>query len=160
MPNESRPAESASDESTEGRFSIDELATLTGVTPRTVRYYVAQGLLEPPAGAKRGAHYLRTHLEQLLQIRRWSDAGLSLDRIREMQAGASQDPPLRRVTPGSVEVWSRVTVTDGLEVQLEPGRAGLSPEQVRAFVRALTALYRQIRDEDQPAAPTGPQEQG
>ena len=30
---------------------------------------------------------------------------------------------------------------------MEPGRAGLSPEQVRAFVRGMTALYRQVRAE-------------
>jgi hypothetical protein len=46
-----------------------------------------------------------------------------------------------------MEVWSRVTVADGLEIQMEPGRAGLSPEQVRAFVRGITTLYRQVRDE-------------
>ena len=127
------------------RFSIDALATLAGVTPRTVRYYIAEGLVDRPAGEKRGAHYLRRHLEQLLLIRRWTDAGLSLDRIRELIAGAPDDPAPRRAPPGSVEVWSRVTVADGLEVQLEPGRAGLTPEQVRQLVRGITALYRQVR---------------
>jgi DNA-binding transcriptional MerR regulator len=126
-------------------YSIDDLSTLAGVTPRTVRYYIAQGLLEPPAGQKRGSHYLHRHLEQLLLVRRWTDAGLSLERVRELIAGAPEDPPRRAVPAGSVEVWSRVTVADGLEVQLEPGRAGLSPEQVRAFVRGITALYRQVR---------------
>lgn len=127
------------------RYSIDELSTLAGVTPRTVRYYIAQGLLERPEGEKRGAHYLRRHLEQLLLVRRWTEAGLSLDRVRELLDGAPEDPPRRAAAPGSVEVWSRITVADGLEVHLEPGRAGLSPEQVRALVRNITGLYRQVR---------------
>jgi DNA-binding transcriptional MerR regulator len=127
------------------RYSIDDLSTLAGVSPRTVRYYIAQGLLERPEGEKRGAHYLRRHLEQLLLVRRWTEAGLSLERIRELLAGAPEDPPRRAPAPGSVEVWSRVTVADGLEVQIEPGRAGLTPEQVRALVRGITALYRQVR---------------
>lgn len=127
------------------RYSIDELSTLAGVTPRTVRYYIAQGLLERPEGEKRGAHYLRRHLEQLLLVRRWTEAGLSLDRVRELLDGAPEDPPRRAAAPGSVEVWSRITVADGLEVHLEPGRAGLSPEQVRALVRSITGLYRQVR---------------
>ena len=135
------------------RFSIDELSTLAGVTPRTVRYYIAQGLLDRPEGEKRGAHYLRRHLEQLLLTRRWTDAGLSLDRVRELIAGAPEDPPRRHAPPGSVEVWSRVTVADGLEVHLEPGRAGLSPEQVRALVRGITALYRQVRTDPNPGSP-------
>jgi DNA-binding transcriptional MerR regulator len=131
------------------RFSIDELSTLAGVTPRTVRYYIAEGLLDRPEGEKRGAHYLQRHLDQLLLIRRWTEAGLSLERIRELRAGAAEEPPPRRVRPGTVEVWSRVTLADGLELQVEPGRADLSPEQVRALVREVTAAYRRIRGDDQ-----------
>ena len=52
------------------RYSIDELAPLAGVTPRTVRYYIAEGLIDRPEGEKRGAHYVQRHLEQLLLIRR------------------------------------------------------------------------------------------
>lgn len=135
------------------RFSIDELSTLAGVTSRTVRYYIAQGLVGRPEGEKRGAHYLRRHLEQLLLIRRWTDAGLSLDRVRELIAGAPEDPPRRPAPAGSVEVWSRVTVADGLEVHLEPGRAGLRPEQVRAFIQGVSALYRHTRAEPNTGAP-------
>lgn len=127
-------------------LSIDELSSLAGVTPRTVRYYIAEGLLDRPEGEKRGAYYLQRHLEQLLRIRRWSEAGLSLDRIRELRAGASEDPPPRPVKPGTVEVWSRVTLADGLELQVEPGRAGLSPEQLRALLREVSAAYRRVRD--------------
>jgi DNA-binding transcriptional MerR regulator len=156
MPTRSTPAsglpEPADRPATE-RYSIDELATLAGVAPRTVRYYIAQGLLDRPAGEKRGAHYLRRHLEQLLLARRWTDAGLSLERVRELLAGAPEDPPRRAAPPGAVEVWSRVTLADGLEVQIEPGRAGLAPEQVRTLVRGIAALYRQVRDEARSAPP-------
>lgn len=135
------------------RLSIDQLATLTGLTARTVRYYIQQGLVSRPEGAKRGAYYERRHVEQLLLIRRWTDAGLSLDRVRELIGGAPEDPPRRTAPPGSVEVWSRVTVADGLEVHLEPGRAGLTPEQVRAFTRGVAALYRQTRSEQNTGTP-------
>src|SRR6185369_17318263 len=94
------------------RLSLDQLATLTGLTPRTVRFYMQQGLVSRPEGAKRGAYYLRRHVEQLLLIRRWADAGLSLERIKELVAGAPEDPPPRAPRPGSVEVWSRVALAD------------------------------------------------
>ena len=137
------------------RFSIGELATLAGLTPRTVRYYIAEGLVDRPRGEKRGAHYLREHLEQLLMVRRWTDAGFSLDRVRELIAGAPEDPAPRRAKPGTVEVWSRVTMADGLELHIEPGRAGLKPEQVRSLVREITDLYRQTRNLGvTPTAPT------
>lgn len=131
------------------KLSLDQVSSLSGMTPRTVRYYIQEGLVSRPLGAKRGAYYERRHVEQLLLIRRWTEAGLSLDRVRELIKGAPEDPPRRAAAPGSVEVWSRVTVADGLEVQLEPGRAGLTPEQVRSFIRGLTALYRQTRHDQQ-----------
>lgn len=126
------------------KLSIDQVAALAGLTTRTVRYYLQRGLVSRPEGAKRGAFYLQRHVEELLLLRRWADAGLSLDRIRELRAGAADEPPPRVVRAGTVEVWSRVTLADGLEVQIEPGRAGLTPEQVRAFVREVTAAYRKV----------------
>jgi hypothetical protein len=45
-----------------------------------------------------------------------------------------------------VEVWSRITLADGVEIQVEPGRAGMTPEQVRAFIQAVTAAYRRVRE--------------
>jgi len=137
-------------------YTLDELATLAGVTPRTVRYYIAEALVERPVGTTRGAHYLQRHLEQLLLIRRWTDAGLSLDRIRELIAGAPEDPAPRTAAPGAVEVWSRMTLADGLEVHVEPGRAGLAPEQVRALVRGLTRLYQDVRAGRETGADAGP----
>jgi hypothetical protein len=37
------------------RLPIDELSTLAGVSPRTVRFCIAQGVLDRPEGEKRGA---------------------------------------------------------------------------------------------------------
>lgn len=154
MPDSAPPPASPPDAAE--RYSLDELAARAGLTPRTVRYYIAEGLVSRPEGEKRGAHYLRRHLEQLLLVRRWVDAGLSLERVRELVAGAPADPPPRRAAAGSVEVWSRITLADGAELHLEPGRAGLAPEQVRALVRGITALYRDIRSAASPAAPASP----
>lgn len=154
MPSPADPSSQTADTAPASeRYSLDELATLAGVVPRTVRYYIAQGLIDRPEGEKRGAHYLQRHLEQLLLVRRWTDAGLSLERVRELMAGAPHDPPPRAPAPGTVEVWSRLTVADGLEVHVEPGRAGLSPQQTRALLRGITELYRQVRADTGPASP-------
>jgi DNA-binding transcriptional MerR regulator len=136
------------DLSTPSRYSIHDLATLASVPTRTVRFYIAQGLMDRPHGAKRGAWYEDRHLQQLLLIRRWTDAGLSLDRVRELQAGSPEEAPPRPVRPGMVEVWSRITLADGVEVQLEPGRAAMTPEQVRAFIQEVTLAYRRVREPD------------
>ena len=39
----------------------------------------------------------------------------------------------------------RQLVADGVEVSIEPGRAGLTPEQVRQLVRGIMAAYAQVQ---------------
>jgi DNA-binding transcriptional MerR regulator len=125
-------------------FSIDELCTLADVPVRTVRYYIQIGLLDRPEGEKRGAHYLSYHLEKLLRIRQLTDAGVSLERIREVLAGSPAAVPPRPRPPGSVEVWSHLMVADGVELHLEPGRAGLSAEQARAFFTEVSRAFERV----------------
>jgi DNA-binding transcriptional MerR regulator len=130
-------------------YSIDELAALAELPRRTVRYYIQQGLVDRPIGEKRAAYYTASHLEQLLTIRKWQHAGLSLDRIRDILAGPDAEmlPPVRPRGAGTVEVWSHLVVSDGLEITLEPGRAGMSPDDVRTFFRGVSALYEQLKQQ-------------
>ena len=41
---------------------------------------------------------------------------------------------------------SHLVVAEGVEVNFEPDRAGLSPEQVRAFFRSVTRRYQQVQE--------------
>lgn len=131
---------------TERSYTIDELAALAELPRRTVRYYIQEGLVDRPIGEKRSAYYTAAHLDQLLTIRKWQGAGLSLDRIRELLSEPPSGllPPPKPRGAGTVEVWSHLVVTDGLEITLEPGRAGMTPEQVRAFFRGVMALHQHI----------------
>lgn len=131
------------------RFSLEELAALSGLPPRTVRFYMQAGLVDRPEGAKRGAWYEARHLEQLLAVRRWQAAGLSLERIRELQAGERDGggvPPAAR-RAGTVEVWSHVVLGEGLELVVEPARAGLTPAQLRRLARECVRICAQIQVE-------------
>ena len=78
----------------ETRHSIEDLARLTEFPVRTIRYYIEEGLVGRPVGEKRTAYYTARHLEQLLTIRKWQSAGLSLERIRELLSEPdARDPP-------------------------------------------------------------------
>jgi DNA-binding transcriptional MerR regulator len=116
-------------------FTLDELCALTDLPKRTVRYYIQIGLVSRPIGETRGAHYDGAHLEQLLQIRRLTATGISLDRIREIMAGEDLPVPLRSRRPGSIDVRTHLFVAPGIEIQISPEEAGLTPEEIRAFVR-------------------------
>lgn len=129
------------------RFSLEELCSLTDTSPRTVRFYIQKGLVARPEGEKRGAYYTPDHLEQLLFIRRWQQEGLPLERIGELMRAEREAPDLPAAPrkAGTVEVWSRLFIDEGVELHFEPSSAGLGPEQVRRLLEAVTAAYRQIR---------------
>lgn len=131
-------------------YTLDKIAALAELPRRTVRYYIQSGLIDRPQGVGKGAYYTQRHVEQLLLVRKWQLAGLSLERIGELlrqQASGPLPPTPRRA--GTVEVWSHLVVADGVELTLEPGRAGLTPEQVRAFFRAVTQAYAQIHESEE-----------
>lgn len=132
----------------ERRFSLDELCKLVDLSRRTIRYYIQMGLVDRPEGETRAAHYTNTHLDQLLQVRKWTDAGVSLDRVRELVGGGETEVPPRARGAGTIEVWSHLVVADGVEVNLEPSRAELSPEQVRAFFRGVKQVYEQLHESE------------
>ena len=129
-------------------YSLDELCTLVELPKRTVRYYIQLGLVDRPVGETRAAHYSSRQLEQLLTIRKWSQAGVSLERIRELLTGETPPVPPRPRASGTVEVWSHLVVADGIEITLEPGRAGLTTEQARAFFKGVLALHQNITRKD------------
>ncbi len=68
--------------SDEPRYSLTELADLGGVTPRTVRYYLGQGLLPAVGPSGPGSKYGTTHLARLRLIRRLQAEHLPLAEIR------------------------------------------------------------------------------
>lgn len=72
--------------SSEG-LTIEELAARAGVTPRTVHYYVAQGLLPGPGKQGPRTRYTPAFLDLLLRIRQLqNERDLSLRSIRQMFA--------------------------------------------------------------------------
>ena len=128
------------------RFSLSELCTLADQPTRTVRYYIQEGIINRPEGAKRGAYYTRDHLEQLLTIRKWQSAGLNLERIRELlsEPEGGLVPPPRAKRPGDVNMRSHITLRAGVELVVDPQEAGLSPEAVRSLAREAAALLEKI----------------
>src|SRR3954463_12210863 len=84
-------------------YSLTELADLAGVTPRTVRYYLAQGLLPAVGQSGPGSKYGEGHLARLRVIRRLPAEHLPLAEIRrrlatltdaEVEALAAPETPI------------------------------------------------------------------
>lgn len=63
-------------------YTLDELTSAADVTVRTVRYYIAEGLLPPPEGSGRGARYSAHHRDRLDVIGSLKQRHLPLKEIR------------------------------------------------------------------------------
>jgi DNA-binding transcriptional MerR regulator len=125
-------------------YPLSELCVLADLPPRTVRYYIQIGLVDRPQGETRAARYGPRHLEQLLQVKKWTAAGVSLERIRALLQGEPPPVPPRQRALGTVSVCSHLAVAEGVEVVIDPGRAGLAPEQVRTFVQGVMAVFAAV----------------
>jgi DNA-binding transcriptional MerR regulator len=77
-------------------WSLTDLARLADVTPRTIRYYISQGLLAAPTGSGQAARYGEGHLARLRLIRRLQREHLPLAEIRTRLGGLS-DGDVRRL---------------------------------------------------------------
>ena len=122
----------------EPRYSLTELADLGAVTPRTVRYYISQGLLRGPATSGPGAKYDDADLARLRLIKRLQREHQPLAEIRSHLDGLGDEQILRSVeeaTPvpadSALEYIRRVTRSRGVAEASMPSY-GMPPVRSRA----------------------------
>lgn len=65
-------------------LTIDELAALTRLPSRTIRFYQSKGALMPPEIRGRVAYYGQPHVERLKLIAQLQDRGLRIDAIGDL----------------------------------------------------------------------------
>ncbi len=70
-------------------FTIAQLSEAASVTPRTIRYYLGEGLLPAPLSQGRYAGYTQAHLQRLRLIQRLKNAFLPLAAIKAQLEGLS-----------------------------------------------------------------------
>jgi hypothetical protein len=124
-------------------FTLEQLSSLTDLPLRTIRYYIQLGLVDRHEGDRRHARYTQKHLDQILQVRALADQGTPLDRIKQLINGISTPPRPPRMA-GDISVISKVFIAEGVELHLDPGSAGLSPEKLRKFVRTVLSNWEEI----------------
>lgn len=139
-------------------LDLRELARESGVPPRTIRYYIHQGLLPSPGKRGRGARYDRALLDRLeliklLQRDRWplgriashmaelDDEGVR----REVKGEGRREKAEAVLSPDSSllaqrSTWERLRVAPNIEISV---RTPLSAQQ-KKLVDALIAAARQL----------------
>lgn len=134
-------------------FDITELEALSGVTRRTIRYYIQRELVAAPAGTGRGKHYDRGHLQRLIEVRTRQEAGESLDAIVALSADEPSLPwpALPPSAPPLPEAWLRLPLAPGLELHAQAGR--LDPITLRRIAQVVRSLLNQPMDQPRQGAP-------
>lgn len=116
------------------RYSLTELAGLAGVTPRTVRYYVAQGLLPSPGTSGPGAKYDDGHLDRLRLIRKLQREHLPLAEIRQRLAGLDDETVATLADePTSTPAVAEDSALDYIRRVLGPSQA--PPTRARSLLK-------------------------
>jgi DNA-binding transcriptional MerR regulator len=158
------------------RYGIEDLARLGGVSRRTVRYYVQEGLLPAPEGAGRGAHYGPRHLDRLLAVKSMQEGGLSLDEVRDALARPQVGHPVRHSyrrewsahaegpVPASVRgsegapaaplpivprtPWTRIELLPGVEIHVSANRRLPSPGRLAELADWCRTHFAQTDPEE------------
>jgi DNA-binding transcriptional MerR regulator len=145
------------------RFTAEQLAFRAGVPLRTVRYYVAEKLIDAPEGRGRGSHFTERHLAQLQQARMLHNNGFTLEAIRDrapelmkhlhkMQEYWPSWPPRAKQSPEparpegdpDIDGFLRIPMADGVDLLIDENRALPSPKQLVELALHVRKIFGEL----------------
>lgn len=156
-------------------LDLTGLADRAGVSIRTVRYYIQQGLLPKPDARGPGAHYTEEHLDRLLLIKRLQREHLPLAEIRRVLDASGGELPAPRsardyianvlgqttmlaesaathsaasledTAPPSRSQWERVTLAPDIELHIRRPLSRAVNKQVERLIDAARDILEDDR---------------
>ncbi|GLS83687.1 helix-turn-helix domain-containing protein [Paraferrimonas haliotis] len=127
-------------------LTLEQLSIATDTPLRTIRFYIQKGMVDRPLGARKSARYSEKHLEQVLTIRKWQGAGMSLEAIhRLLNEESPQQQQYPEPEPGQVRVVSHITLCRGIDLVVDPQQSGLTSQQLRQLSSSLADLLEQVK---------------
>jgi DNA-binding transcriptional MerR regulator len=116
-------------------MSLAELADASGIPARTIRFYIARGLLDGPVKGGRAAVYSDEHLAILERILKLQSAGHTLAEIARTLAA----PSARQVPPTP---WWQYAIADDVVVMVS---AAASPWRMKEIQAAVNELAQRLQ---------------
>ena len=101
-------------------FDLPGLSDRTRISPRTIRFYIQQGLVPSPEARGPGAHYGQEHVDRLHLIKRLQQEHLPLSEIRRRIEKLSPDDVKRILaakperTPDSAREYVQRVLSEGV----------------------------------------------
>jgi DNA-binding transcriptional MerR regulator len=118
--------------------TLAELSEESGVPARTIRFYIARGLLDRPVKAGRGAVYTAEHLARLEKIKGMQAEGRMLAEIALDLTGG---PPSQTTIPPSP--WWQYTIHDDVMIWV---RGDVSPWRMKQIRAAIDDIASRLRE--------------
>ena len=124
----------------DGTYTLSELAELAGISSRTIRYYIAEGLLpSPPQG--RSSFYTGVHLDLLRRIKEEKAKGLSLAWIKKVLLPSEAHACVR----GNLSTWETTLLREDVGVVV---RSDASRKRKMLVSRVLVDFARALDNLD------------
>lgn len=148
----------------EKAYTIGELADVAGVTPRTIRYYTAEGLLPRPDSRGQYALYSAEHLLRLRLIARLKEAYLPLGEIRarldqldaeQLRVLLEEDQGAPEPPTSATDYLSQVLNRPSPRIIAEPAATYGTGQEPPSFQAQISEESRQPRPAAPPAKPYG-----
>jgi DNA-binding transcriptional MerR regulator len=114
-------------------ISLADLAEESGIPARTIRFYIARGLLPGPQKAGRRATYGEDHRKRLEEIKKLQAKGLTLNEI----ARSLGEGTLKVARAPQPSAWWQYPIADDVMVSV---RADVSPWRLREVQKAVREM--------------------
>jgi len=119
-------------------YNIELLVKLSGLTKRTIRYYIQIGLLDAPSGNCRGSYYTDVHLNRLEQIKKWSEQGVPLSQIKSILNGNAPSVTVDLVHSLCTYQWEKLEICEGVELHFRMNYIRMEElKKINSFVKEL-----------------------
>jgi DNA-binding transcriptional MerR regulator len=129
-----------SDKNKEKKYTIEELSNLTGLSRRTIRYYIQKNIIKPPSGRGRGGFYYDSHLSNLLKIRSLQEKKLNLNSIKDILKGTE------RVVKEDLKTYTRnlrvrYEIVPGLEINISRSLEEKKSKKILEIIRLIKSIF-------------------
>ena len=134
-------------------YTIEQVATRTNMTKRTLRYYEEVGLFSP-TGRTEGNYrrYSEEDVQRLERIKELRDLlGFSLTDIRELMQAEEERDSIKVAYQQETEVSAKIAQLDRADALIR-GQLALIEEKITALEQMRTSLYTKIEHHAQKRA--------
>jgi MerR family transcriptional regulator, repressor of the yfmOP operon len=137
------------------KLRIGEVAEMTGVTPRTIRYYEEIGLLPGASNREQGKHrcYTQGDVERINEIVRLRDLlGLSLEQLSSLLEAEAARAELRREYQEAEDPGTRRRILDealghiATQLELVRGRKRELEQLELELVQKRRSIHKRLAD--------------